>query len=80
MENDMGGLFGDAGSRRERKREAQPEWVSPEPGMETGLLDGQVIGHVVVGPWGYIAFDADASPLGRFDTLPAAREAAAAAA
>lgn len=48
--------------------------------METGVLDGQVIGHVVVAPSGFIAFDADASPLGRFDTLPAARDAAADAA
>jgi hypothetical protein len=61
------------GSRRDAK---QPTWTTPEPGMQTGIIDGEVVGHVVVAPGGYIAFGADTSPLGRFDTLPAARQAA----
>ncbi|MDN3494329.1 hypothetical protein QL996_00120 [Planococcus sp. APC 4015] len=44
--------------------------------MQTAIIDGEVIGHVVVAPNGYIAFGADTSPVGRFDTLPAAQQAA----
>lgn len=61
------------GSRRETR---QPTWTTPEPGMQTGVIDGEVIGHVVVAPNGYIAFGPDTAPVGRFDTLPAAQQAA----
>ena len=63
-----------------RRRAARPRWVAPEPGMTTGTVDGQVIGHVVAARDGFIAFDATQSPVGRFSTLPAAQRAAEAAA
>lgn len=74
----MCAMFGDARSLFRSSR--RPTWFTPEPGMQTGEVNGDVIGHVVIAPQGFIAFDADASPLGHFDTLRAARRSAATAA
>lgn len=77
MEYDMWRTNGGAKKLWGRRRGApKPQWTTPEPGMQTAIVDGEVIGHVVVAPGGYIAFDADTVPVGRFDTLPAAQQAA----
>lgn len=48
-------------------------WSTPEPGMYVATIGSVTIGYVIDVPRGFVAFDADARPIVRCQTLRAAK-------
>ena len=59
---------------RARRAAGRVTWVEVEPGFHVASRSGEFVGHVDTTRTGaFISFDGRATPVGRFDTLAAAK-------